>query len=136
MSTLSHRHTGVCVCGHSPWQHNTIGEFFYSIRHQHKLRKLFEDCLKESLVACHVENPDWGTTDCGRNKWRNTVHDAPKIFEEYWNVKRDARKEENHWSINSHVTNMAEYVSLLQASLATRVRLLDISQITTNTALG
>lgn len=58
------------------------------------------------------------------------------IFEEYWNVKRAARKEENHWSINLHMMNMTEYVSLLQASLATRVWLLDISQITTNTALG
>lgn len=93
---------------------------FYGNRTQYKPRKHFKNCSKAYLAACHIEDPEWETAVCYRNKLRRTIYcmfleNINFLITMSWaNVKREAQ------SISWHAMNVAEYFIPLQISLATR----------------
>ena len=68
-------------------------------RPQHKPRKRFEDCVKDSLALCKIDDHDWELVACDRNKWRKMVYSGSRCFQDNANIwtktKRAARKGDN-----------------------------------------
>ena len=75
------------------------GELSVGSRPQHKLKKRFKDCVKNSLALCKIDDPDWEMVACDRNRWRKMVYSGSRCFQDNANIwaktKRAARKGDN-----------------------------------------
>ena len=72
------------------------GELLHGHRSQHKPKKRYKDCVKESLVACDIRIDGWEATALDRYIWRQEVKRGCSTFEtnesKWAKVKRDIRK--------------------------------------------
>ena len=75
------------------------GELSVGSRPQHKPKKRFKDCVKDSLALCKIDDPDWEMVPCDRNRWRKMVYSGCRCFQDNANIwaktKRAARKGDN-----------------------------------------
>ena len=75
------------------------GELSVGSRPQHKPKKRFKDCVKDSLALCKIDNPDWEMVACDRNRWRKMVYSGSRCFQDNANIwaktKRAAKKGDN-----------------------------------------
>ena len=75
------------------------GELSVGSRPQHKPKKRFKDCVKDSLALCKIDDPDWEMVACDRNRWRKMVSSGSRCFQDNANIwaktKRAARKGDN-----------------------------------------
>ena len=75
------------------------GELSVGSRPQHKPKKRFKDCVKDSLALCKIDDPDWEMVACDRNRWRKMVYSGSRCFQDNANIwaktKRAARKGDN-----------------------------------------
>ena len=75
------------------------GELSVGSRPQHKPKKRFKDCVKDSLVLCNIDDPDWEVVACDRNRLREMLFSGSRCFQDSANIwaktKRAARKGDN-----------------------------------------
>ena len=75
------------------------GELSVGSRPQHKPKKRFKDCVKDSLALCKIDDPDWEMVACDRNRWRKMMYSGSRCFQDNANIwaktNRAARKGDN-----------------------------------------
>ena len=75
------------------------GELSVGSRPQHKPKKRFKDCVKDSLALCKIDDPDGEMVVCDRNRWRKMVYSGSRFFQDNANIchktKIAARKGDN-----------------------------------------
>ena len=75
------------------------GELYVGSHPQHKPKKRFKDCVKDSLALSKIDDPDWEMVACDRYRWKKMVYSGSRCFQDNANIwaktKRAARKGDN-----------------------------------------
>ena len=97
------------------------GELSVSSRPQHKPKKRFKDCVKDSLALCEIDDPNWEISACDRNRWRKMVCIGSCCFQNNANIWAKTREQPEKVTVSTqichslHAKSVDEYVYQSQA---------------------